>query len=186
MADNITIKDGAGVDRTVAADDVGGVHTERVKLGWGADGVYNDVSATNPMPITGPTMVELASTTAVWANSSAASTEKLTTLTLASSPNPGRLLAVFLRNPSAVTSLVGRIQHTWTDPSGGTTRYADLSNPAGVSTFTVNPANADGQVFVVDGGMFATTARLSLKNAAALGGADGFTASVRVFALCTI
>jgi hypothetical protein len=137
------------------------------------------------MPMTGPTMVEVAGTTAVWANSAVVSTEKITTLSLASSPNPGRLLAVFVRNPSSVTSLVGKIQHTWTDPNGSTTRYADLSNPAGISTFTIGAANGDGQVFFVDGGVL-TSARLSLKNTNALGGSDGFTASVRVFALCTI
>jgi hypothetical protein len=320
VADTITIKDSAGVDRVINTDDIGGVHTERAKLGWGADGTYNDVSAATPMPVTSPPVAEgtgtlasvngavtvavpdgartahislgtgtwtndstvlqfqvsfdggstyrvvpvggknsmypnsmatvsdwgnytfgqrdfvgevagashcrvimtdrtgsdsipvrvrlspadtiykinvapppqpvsVASTTAVWANSAGQNTEKLTNLTLPSTQfNPGRLLAVFVRNPSTVTALTAKVQHTWSDPVGGTTRYADLSNPAGLSTFTVALNNADGQVFLVDGGLLAggtTAARLSLKNITALGGSDGFTASVRVLALCS-
>lgn len=55
MADNITAKAnvGAGTD-VLAADDIGGVLFPRVKMAIGADGVNNgDVSAANPLPITG-------------------------------------------------------------------------------------------------------------------------------------
>lgn len=50
MADNITITAGAGT--TLATDDIGGVHYQRVKVGSGANGTYNDVSTTNPLPVT--------------------------------------------------------------------------------------------------------------------------------------
>jgi hypothetical protein len=42
-----------GVGATVAADDIGGVLHQRVKIGVGADGVAVDVSDANPMPVTG-------------------------------------------------------------------------------------------------------------------------------------
>lgn len=48
MADNVAITAGAGT--TIASDDIGGVQHQRVKVGSGADGVYNDASATNPLP----------------------------------------------------------------------------------------------------------------------------------------
>ena len=50
MADNIGYTPGTGA--TVAADEIGGVLHQRVKLGIGDDGTAVDVSAANPMPIT--------------------------------------------------------------------------------------------------------------------------------------
>jgi hypothetical protein len=47
MADNVTLG-----SATYATDDIGGVQYPREKMVWGADGVANDVSATNPVPIT--------------------------------------------------------------------------------------------------------------------------------------
>lgn len=52
MADNFTANAGSGGD-TFAADDIGGVKYPRSKAGFGADGAYVDVSASNPMPVSG-------------------------------------------------------------------------------------------------------------------------------------
>lgn len=52
MADNIGYTPGAGA--TIAADDIGGILHQRVKIGIGADGAATDISTTNPMPITAP------------------------------------------------------------------------------------------------------------------------------------
>jgi hypothetical protein len=50
MADNVGITPGSGA--TAAADDIGGVLHQRVKLTLGADGVSDgDVSSSNPMPV---------------------------------------------------------------------------------------------------------------------------------------
>ena len=49
MADNLAYT--AGVGSTVATDDIGGVHFQRVKPAIGADGTAVDVSAANPMPV---------------------------------------------------------------------------------------------------------------------------------------
>ena len=51
MADNLGYTPGTGA--TVASDDIGGIQYQRVKVTTGVDGVANDVSATNPMPVTG-------------------------------------------------------------------------------------------------------------------------------------
>lgn len=50
MADNLTLNQmsGGGI---VATDDVGGVHVQRVKPVYGADGSATDVSASNPLPV---------------------------------------------------------------------------------------------------------------------------------------
>jgi hypothetical protein len=50
MADNITLNPGAAGD-VVAADDIGGVKHQRVKVEFGADGSATDVSSANPLPI---------------------------------------------------------------------------------------------------------------------------------------
>jgi hypothetical protein len=49
MADNVGYTPGAGA--TVAADDIGGVLHQRIKIGVGADGAATDVSEANPMPV---------------------------------------------------------------------------------------------------------------------------------------
>jgi hypothetical protein len=49
MADNVGYTPGTGA--LVAADEIGGVLHQRVKLGVGDDGVAVDVSAANPMPV---------------------------------------------------------------------------------------------------------------------------------------
>lgn len=56
MADNIDVSPGVG--KTIAADDIGGILHQRVKIVIGADGVSSgDIAAGNPMPISGPVTV---------------------------------------------------------------------------------------------------------------------------------
>jgi len=56
MADNIPVTPGSG--SIVAADDIGGILHQRVKLVLGADGVNDgDVSSTNPIPVSGSVSV---------------------------------------------------------------------------------------------------------------------------------
>lgn len=52
MADNVAITAGAGT--TIAADDIGGVLYQRLKLAWGTDGSAVDASATDPLPVQAP------------------------------------------------------------------------------------------------------------------------------------
>lgn len=49
MADNVGYTPGTGA--TIAADEIGGVLHQRIKLGVGGDGVATDVSAENPLPV---------------------------------------------------------------------------------------------------------------------------------------
>lgn len=50
MADNVSITAGSGT--TIAADDIGGVLHQRVKLSQGADGAATDVSSAAPLQVT--------------------------------------------------------------------------------------------------------------------------------------
>lgn len=50
MADNVITDPGTG-GATLATDDIGGVHHQRVKVQYGVDGAATDVSNSNPMPI---------------------------------------------------------------------------------------------------------------------------------------
>jgi hypothetical protein len=49
MSDNIGYTPGTGA--TIAADEIGGVLHQRIKIGVGGDGQATDVSSSNPMPI---------------------------------------------------------------------------------------------------------------------------------------
>jgi hypothetical protein len=61
MTDNITAlaNTGTGTD-VLATDEIAGVHYPRAKIGFGEDGVYADVSASNPLPVTLAGSVEIA------------------------------------------------------------------------------------------------------------------------------
>lgn len=50
MADNVAITAGSGI--TIAADDISGVHHQRVKISQGADGSATDVSSAAPLQVT--------------------------------------------------------------------------------------------------------------------------------------
>lgn len=50
MSDNIGYTPGSGA--TVAADNIGGVLHQRIKISVGADGAAADASAENPLPVT--------------------------------------------------------------------------------------------------------------------------------------
>ena len=64
MADNL-VQSGTG---TVATDDIGGVHYQRMKVGQGADGVYADVSAAAPLAAATPNSLTVGTITAANAN----------------------------------------------------------------------------------------------------------------------
>lgn len=49
MADGTTVKDAADLTVTIATDEIGGAHYQRVKLDLGADGVSAPVSSTVPV-----------------------------------------------------------------------------------------------------------------------------------------
>jgi hypothetical protein len=57
MADNVGYTPGEGA--VVAADEIGGVLHQRVKISVGSDGTAVDVSAANPMPITAPSPLDV-------------------------------------------------------------------------------------------------------------------------------
>lgn len=50
MADNIDVTPGTG--KTIATDEVGGIHYQYVKLSFGGDGTATKVSSTDPIPVT--------------------------------------------------------------------------------------------------------------------------------------
>ena len=55
MADDVAVTPTASF--TVAADDILGVHHQRVKVGFGIDGAYGDVNPTNALPVAGTVTV---------------------------------------------------------------------------------------------------------------------------------
>jgi len=59
MADNTILPIPSTTGDTIAADDIGGIKYQRVKVTIGADGTNDgDISSTNPMPITGTVLID--------------------------------------------------------------------------------------------------------------------------------
>jgi hypothetical protein len=141
MADNITIKDGAAVDRAVATDEISTIHYPRTKIGVGDDGTSVDVSKLAPIPVT-PGQVKVSDFTEVAINVASSGDNSIVGATASQTT---RLFGFFLMNTGAVAVSV-----KWRD---GTT---DL-HPA----LTLNPGgswvmNRDGQPW------FTTTANTAL------------------------
>lgn len=71
MADNVVLSAGTADGVTLAADDVGGVHYQRIKVSWGADNSAVDASAANPLPVVQTGTLNVGTVTAVTAISNA-------------------------------------------------------------------------------------------------------------------
>lgn len=95
MADNVAITPGTGA--TIATDEIGGFHFQRIKPTWGADGTATDVSRTNPLPTSDALDGALTSTAVSVTNTATA---------LPATPASGRK-RVLIQNLSAVYVYLG-------------------------------------------------------------------------------
>jgi hypothetical protein len=141
--DNLTTQEGVGGPQ-VATNEIGGVHYARSKTGWGAPGVYNDVDATNPMPVadaSGNTLL-------------AAIQALLTTLngTIGTSNQPyisgsdGQLILARRRDADSSPAADGDMTVLNIDDEG---RLKVASKPASYAAITGN-ITANGQTVFVD------------------------------------
>lgn len=136
MADNVNITQGAG--KVIAADDVGGVMFQRVKIAHGVDGAAADVSTSDPLPISNinlppnaATQVTLAAVLAALAppiavTSTPAVIATATLSQVASSATSGQLLAANASRKGAM------IQNTDTN-----NLYLKFGTTASLTSFTV-------------------------------------------------
>lgn len=127
MADNINIKDSGGTVIPVATDEVttlngatvAAVDVQRIKLGYGIDGSYQDVDPTHPAPVTDTALgTSLASLVAASHTDLAAILAKLsadpaTQTTLAA------VLAKLTADPATQTTLAAVLAKLTSDPSTG-------------------------------------------------------------------
>lgn len=114
MPDNVGYTPGSGA--IVAADDIGGVLHQRVKLALGAAGTNDgDLSATNPMPVTGSVAVTTATPLDVTASTPL--DVDVTNVVEATIPN-GELIEALEAMRMAVHSLTRSIGQTMPDVAG--------------------------------------------------------------------
>lgn len=129
MADNVGYTPGSGA--TVAADEIGGVLHQRVKIGVGADGTAVDVSSTNPMPVdVNGEMIEAIEALRM------AIASLTRTIGIAMPDTVGRL-RVLAENPTAA-NLNATVSGTITANQGGTWNIATLTNQTQVGGFNAN------------------------------------------------
>lgn len=141
MADNIDITPGSG--RTVATDDIGGSHYQRVKVTWGADGTASDTSSSNPLPVVstiqtvadGRKVVTTAGTRVTLASSTACKAVAIT----AETDNTG---VIVVGGSTCVATLATR---QGTPLAAGDTMVLDIDNLADV--YLDSTVNGDGVTF---------------------------------------
>ena len=116
MADNVGITPGVGA--TIAADDIGGILYQKVKMIHGADGVAHETADSNPLPVTATQELMQAIEAMRMAVHSLTRTIGLAQV----NPLTGRLLV----DPSGVTSPVSATQ-------SGTWNFTNLATIGGVA-----------------------------------------------------
>lgn len=93
MADDVTLNPGSAGD-IIAADDIGGVKHQRVKVEYGTDGNATDVSTTNPLPIQTPNPIDATVTgTATVTQAGTVTVAGTATVTQAANPLPVSMTA---------------------------------------------------------------------------------------------
>ena len=127
MADNTTLNPGVGGD-VIATDDIAGVKYQRIKIGFGEEGTYLDVSDTDPLPVLGPlTDAELRASPLVVTDATAAELlDGLQTLLL-------RLLNA-TNSPRGYDVALGRNRVTALIESGTVTTVTTVSTVTNVGT----------------------------------------------------
>jgi hypothetical protein len=186
MAENVPITPGSG--ENIAADEyqINGVtvKVQRMKLQVGGDNsgtdLTGDASFGADVDVTrlptiqskgfGTTLAADQSTS--WANSAAVNTANNVDIAMPAELQPEGRYAIAILNPSTVTDLSVIIKAQETSFNAAT-RYVELTS------FTMPKNKADGKYFIVTG-LVGSSLRLTLSNDTVLGGADGFTAYIRV------
>lgn len=152
MADNVTLNAGTGGD-TVAADDIGGVKHQRVKVEFGVDGAATDVSASDPLPV-------------VVSSALPAGTNAIGKLAANSGVDIGDV---------DITSVPAPLSTTGNGTAAAAHRVTIASDSTGTVAVTQGTAS-NLNATVVGTGTFAVQADTELNSAAAL--ADGADAAV--------
>lgn len=140
MSDNVQLNVGTGGD-VAAADDIGGVKYQRLKLTLGADGANDgDVSSTNPMPVSAASLPlpSGAATEATLDARTGSLTETAPASDTASSGLNGRLQRIAQR----LTSLIALLPAALGAGGGLKVDGSGTALPVSQSgTFTVQPGN---------------------------------------------
>lgn len=149
MADNVPITAGAGTP--IAADDIGGVWHQRIKIQHGQEGAAVDTSLVNPLPVTAPAASRTTHSIAV-ALQTDALMSALTTLTpkyfsetVVASDTDEELIAAVAGKKLRILALVlqcAGVATTSTFEAAGTTRKHVI--PAGANGGQVLPFNPVG------------------------------------------
>jgi hypothetical protein len=132
VTDNISVTAGTGT--TIATDDVGGTHYQKVKPVWGASDTVTDITASTPLPVDVIAAVKAASTAPVAADKA---------LVVAVSPNsPG------------VIDAANSVHYSTNSPIANTTEVTLLLAPGAglrhyITSITIGNGHATVGTFVV-------------------------------------
>lgn len=142
MADNVTVTPGAGI--TMATDDVGGIHFQRVKPAFGADGSASDVSPSNPLPVAARCFGKTGNTVSLTASTASARVALVTASGAVRVFNAGDVTAFIEFGSSAVTAALGTSIPL---PAGAVETFAVSS----VSHLAAIVASGSAQIYATPG-----------------------------------
>jgi len=164
MADNIDVTPGTG--KTIAADEIGGVLHQRVKLSLGADGVANDASAGAGAVGTGTQRVTLASDDpAVTALASVATAAKQPALGAAGTASADVITVQGIASAVAIPvtyATATRTSRSGTITTGGAAQQLMAANSSRKGWFLQNN-NTTGNIWFDETGSTAVATQPSIK-----------------------
>jgi hypothetical protein len=161
MADNITVLDSTGATKTVASDDVSGIMHQRIKATFGVDGSAVDVSATDPLPVTGPLTDTQLRATAVPVSGPLTDTQIRATALPVSGPLTDTQLRATAVPVSFTAAAASYTSKSGTITSGGTAQTLAASNASRKFYRVMNLSTGD--LWVNDMGATAAAAQPSFK-----------------------
>ena len=174
MPDNVGYTPGVGA--TVAADDIGGVLHQRVKIGVGSDGTAVDVSSANPMPITAPSALPISTPSAIDVNVGNFPASQAVT---------GPLTDAQLRASAVNITSTGGVSTTPLDPSTATT-FGPITAANTVLFAAVDTANERTVVLQLSGLWVGGIDLQASQDGTTWFDADGISQNNEVGTTCTV
>ena len=158
MADDVVVNVGAG-GASIAADEIGGIHHQRVKVEYGVNGSATEVSDANPLPVDNNPVESIQTTTGNSTATAAGSSDDVDSAQI-NSGKIGQLMQVLVSATvfykaelKIVTNgVAGSVVHTWVGgplfsmpytPSHKTLHTIAEDVTAGLDAFRVTVTNLD-------------------------------------------
>jgi hypothetical protein len=151
MADNVGYTPGAGA--TIAADDIGGILFQRIKVTWGPDGTANDADTASGKPL--PVQLRLSTGEVLGVKEDAASADADSLMPVAAKRQDTPVADSGTDGDYETLRMFAGMLWTWAMSLGGTVQ-TDITRPADTNAYAANDNFSDSTSAPTSGGFTLT------------------------------